>query len=559
MTAEARHGDELTVPARGERLGPYRLLHRIGEGGMGVVHLGLDRSGRAVAVKVLRPHVAHDADARARLQREVETLSRVRDPRVAAVVDADVTGERPYIVTRYVPGPSLEEVVAEHGPVRGPTLLDLGRGLAQALEAIHQVGVVHRDLKPGNVLIDDDGEPVLIDFGIAHIADDVRLTSTGLVMGTPGYLSPELIEGAPVTAATDWWGWAATLTFAATGRPPFGRGPMDVVLDRVRRGQPDLVDVDPRLAPVLSAALSPRPEQRPSPSDVVAALERYAANGPATVLLPSGEAGQAPEGWAPGEGWVPGEGWAPDEGWAPGSRHTAALPLDADWQHVTRDEDDSDWEAAWQAAPGQPDPRIGRPMRSGTLAVVLAVVVALSASAPTVALIAVVLWCWGARFADRSVTALVLRRFDRGRRRSDMPLAVVLTPWHIVMAALATVVSLVLPVLVGVAGAFCSSLVLSSVRTGSPPPGPASAPTLAVGFLLGVLVAWWGPGGASVRRGSRSLVRGVARPGVVTDVVVAVLLVAATGLTLWAVARHGEATWWPFSGSPESLLGRRAG
>ena len=269
-----------------ERLGPYRLVQQLGEGGMGVVHLAVDPSGRAVAIKVLRAHIAHDDDARARLAREVQTLARVRDPRVAAVLDADTDGPRPYIVTRYVPGPPLDRVVADTGPLRGEALLRLGRGLSDALTAIHRAGVVHRDLKPANVLL-LDGDPVVIDFGIAHVADDIRLTMTGLVMGTPGYLSPEVVEGAPVTTATDWWGWAATLAFAASGQPPFGRGPMDVVLDRVRRGQADLTGVDPRLAPLLTAALSPDSAGRPHAREVVEALDRYAAGAPATVVVPA--------------------------------------------------------------------------------------------------------------------------------------------------------------------------------------------------------------------------------------------------------------------------------
>ena len=239
-------------------LGVYRLVQRLGEGGMGVVHLGLDPHGRAVAIKVLRAHIAYDPDARARLNREVATLSRVRHPLVAEVLDADVDGDQPFVVTRYVPGLTLDAEVRERGPMPPALLVQLGRGLSSALEAIHAAGVVHRDLKPANVLM-LDGDPVVIDFGIAHVADDVRLTMTGLVMGTPGYLSPELVNGSAVTAATDWWGWAATLAFAASGQPPFGRGPADVVIDRVRRGEPDLAGVDARLRPLLRAALSPDP------------------------------------------------------------------------------------------------------------------------------------------------------------------------------------------------------------------------------------------------------------------------------------------------------------
>ncbi|MGN6635715.1 MAG: protein kinase domain-containing protein, partial [Oryzihumus sp.] len=140
MTAGARQ-DEAVDGVPEQMLGPYRLLEQLGEGGMGVVHLALAPNGRAVAIKVLRPHIAHDADARARLAREVATLSRVQDPAVAAVLDADTEGDRPYIVTRYVPGPPLDRVVADHGPLTGEALLKLGRGLHRALTAIHAAGV----------------------------------------------------------------------------------------------------------------------------------------------------------------------------------------------------------------------------------------------------------------------------------------------------------------------------------------------------------------------------------------------------------------------------------
>lgn len=172
---------------RDDRLGPYRLLRRLGEGGMGVVHLALDSQGRQVAIKVLRSEVAGDDLARRRLAREVETMRRVRHHNIAEVLDADVTGSRPYIVTRYVPGMPLDDTVKRDGPLEPLALLRVAHGVAEALAAVHAAGVIHRDLKPGNVLL-LDGEPVLIDFGIAQAVDSTRLTQTGMFIGTPGYL-----------------------------------------------------------------------------------------------------------------------------------------------------------------------------------------------------------------------------------------------------------------------------------------------------------------------------------------------------------------------------------
>jgi len=264
---------DATARVNGEtgRIGPYRLVQRLGEGGMGVVHLGLDPNGKAVAVKVLRPHVAGDPDARRRLAREVATLRRVRHPRVAEVIDADVEGDVPYVVTSFVPGKTLEKHVRDHGPLPRGHVARIGKVLADALRTIHAAGVVHRDVKPANVML-LDGEPVLIDFGIAHAADESRITHTGLVMGTPGYLSPEIIGGDPVSSATDWWGWGATLAYAATGRPPFGTGPIEVVLDRVRRGVMDVDGVDDGLRATLTAALAVDPQVRPHPEELIAGL-----------------------------------------------------------------------------------------------------------------------------------------------------------------------------------------------------------------------------------------------------------------------------------------------
>jgi serine/threonine protein kinase len=220
-------------------LGPYRLQDRLGEGGMGVVHLARDPEGRAVAVKVLHPLGSEGVNARRRLAREVETMRRVRSPYVAEVLDADVTGDFPYIVTRFVSGPTLDEMVRTRGPLSGPGLRRLGHGMAEALTAIHAAGVVHRDLKPGNVMLADD-RPIVIDFGIAQAGDATRLTQTGLVMGTPGYLAPEVIEGEPSSPASDVHSWGSTMVFAATGHLPFGGGSYETIFYRIISGRADL-------------------------------------------------------------------------------------------------------------------------------------------------------------------------------------------------------------------------------------------------------------------------------------------------------------------------------
>jgi predicted Ser/Thr protein kinase len=251
-----------------DRLGPYRLLDRIGEGGMGVVYLARDPEHRSVAVKILRPAVAGDPNARRRLAREVETMRRVRSPFVAEVIDTDVTGAVPYIVTQYVPGRTLDEVVTEEGPLGGARLIRLASGLAEALTAIHAAGVVHRDLKPGNVML-VNGEPVVIDFGIAQALDSTRLTMTGMFMGTPGYLSPEVIEGHNSTSFSDVHAWGATVAFAATGRPPFGTGSYETIFYRIINGQPDLAGVAPSMADLLAAALRRDPASRPAASQLI--------------------------------------------------------------------------------------------------------------------------------------------------------------------------------------------------------------------------------------------------------------------------------------------------
>jgi len=254
---------------------------------MGVVYLAIDPQQRTVAVKALRQGVSTDPNARYRLAREVETMRRVHSPFVAEVLDADVSSEPPYIVTRYVEGRTLEDVVAESGPLTGPALARLAYGLAAALTAVHAAGVVHRDLKPGNVMM-SDGKPVVIDFGIAQAPDLTRLTMTGMFMGTPGYLAPEVIEGKQSGPAADVHSWGATVAYAATGRPPFGIGSFETIFYRIVHGQPDLDRFPPVLAPMVVHALARDPSRRPSAAELGA---RLAALDPASLV--PGPAGAA--------------------------------------------------------------------------------------------------------------------------------------------------------------------------------------------------------------------------------------------------------------------------
>ncbi len=566
---------------------------------MGVVHLALDPRGRAVAIKVLRAHFAHDDDARRRLGREVDTLSRIRDPRVASVIDADIMSPRPYIVTRYVDGPALDETVEAHGPLAPDELLRLARGVAEAIRGIHAAGVVHRDIKPGNVLL-EDGEPVLIDFGIAHLQDDVRHTMGGLVMGTPGYLSPELVEGAAITDATDWWGWAATITYAASGRPPFGRARMDAVLTRVRAGDVDLEGVDPRLVPLLRAALSPDPTRRPHADDVISALERYAAGRAATVPEPRGGPWDDPTSHldalsdptapvgstqvmeAQGTAVLPAvptpagppprrarpappveTAQASDLPQRPSGderRAAPALPaVDDYWAADPRDgadgADGSDGSDGFDDGSGdeldvprEGDPRIGLPLRTGLLGAAALAWVGALAAWPGIAVLVLLGWSVIARTTDLSFTAVVLRRYENGRRRSDLAVAALSSPWHLVVGVIATAVSLLLPAGVALAGVYGSALLLAGTRGGEL--GPGAPVTLVVGGALGLAMLWWGPGGASLRRGSRSVVRRLVPDGLGVQVVTGVLVAIGVVAGALAIANGVSLSWNPLSGNP---------
>jgi hypothetical protein len=267
-TAPYRQREQDDLPAR---IGPYRQITRLGAGGMGVVYRGVDPAGRDVAIKVLKPEIAEDPTALRRLAREMDMTRRVRSPHVADVLDGDVTADHPYVVTRFVPGRPLDQLVAERGPLRGAALRSLAVGLARALVAIHEAGVVHRDLKPSNVML-VDGEPVVIDFGIAQALDSTRLTQTGMVTGTPGYLAPEVFDEERASPASDVHAWAATVAFAATGRPPFGQGSLEVVFFNILNGRAQLEGVEEPLSSLLRSAMARDPAKRPTAAALVEAV-----------------------------------------------------------------------------------------------------------------------------------------------------------------------------------------------------------------------------------------------------------------------------------------------
>ncbi|MFC6080034.1 serine/threonine-protein kinase [Sphaerisporangium aureirubrum] len=262
------------------KAGPYTMVERLGRGGMGEVYLAVSRRGVKVAVKLLREAIGDDPEARLRLEREVKALRRVESPYVARVLDAELSGDRPYLVMEYVEGETLLDAVRRGGPLASGVLIELAQGLATAIAIIHAAGVVHRDVKPANVVLGPDG-PVLIDFGIAQVADATRLTMTGTFLGTPGYSAPEVFAEEEVAEPSDVHSWAATVAFAATGRPTFGRGTVEAQMYAVLNGRADLAGVPGALLPLVRAALHREPDKRPTAallSDRLSRLARATAN-----------------------------------------------------------------------------------------------------------------------------------------------------------------------------------------------------------------------------------------------------------------------------------------
>ncbi|MGW1201026.1 protein kinase domain-containing protein [Streptomyces sp. NPDC002536] len=274
-------------PVEPQWIGRYRVLRKLGEGGMGQVFLARSEGGRTVAVKVIRPEVAHEPEFRRRFRLEVEAARKVGGACTAPVLDADTEAAVPWVATGYVAGPALHTVVAEdYGPLPEHSVRTLAHGLASALQEIHAAGLVHRDLKPSNVLVTVDG-PRVIDFGIAralHPAVGGPATQTGAVLGSPGFMSPEQVRGERVTAASDVFCYGAVLAFAATGRLPFGtpEGGLHALMFRVAEEEPDLTGLaEGPLRDVIVCCLAKDPARRPDVAELVEFTRQHApAAGP---------------------------------------------------------------------------------------------------------------------------------------------------------------------------------------------------------------------------------------------------------------------------------------
>ncbi len=464
---------------------------------MGVVHLAQGPDGKRVALKVLRPHIVGDREARERLAREVSSLQRISSPRIAEILDADPHGPVPFVVTRYVPGLSLYHHVDEEGPIAGGDLLHFADALAEALQAVHSVGVLHRDIKPTNVLM-EGRSPVLIDFGLARVAEDPRLTQTGWLLGTPGYLAPEILYGDDATVASDVHAWATTVAFAAAGRPPYGKGPAMAIMDRVRRGEHDLSGVPAPLDRLLRECLAEEPLDRPAVFELRTAIDEFRQQ-VHLARLPEPELWTRPV--APQVDPTPATVQLPV---TPAlEQRTSSHPVQPTPVRPTPVQP-----RPVQARPAPPIQSLPEPRKTPSRAQVLLQL--LSLGALTAALVGY------APYAGTALVATVVlllrtasvsrqrhdrRRMIRGRPRwYDVPTTTLSMPGYVLLAFFGALV------LIAVA-AFCAVAMFSLAYLLDQP--------VAIGMVMAGLgfapVLWWGPGSGRLREVTRRLVTRTAR------------------------------------------------
>jgi hypothetical protein len=458
------------------------------------VYLVTDEGGGEAALKLVD---TSDAGARPRLAREVAALQSLRHPSVPRVLDAEIDDTPAFVVFEYIAGPSLSERVARTGPLSPPAVASLADTLADALAAVHAAGVVHRDVTPANILLGPNG-PVLIDFGLSHHRDDERLTRTGLVSGTAGYVAPEVVDGGEPTAASDDWGLAATLAFAATGKAPFGTGMG--ALSATLAG-----DVRPDVPLALARALTAAPQFRPSPR----ALARALAEADQTALLAVSEVGA-----------------------------TLVAPIEEEWDD-TQDEWESDDDDGVDEEDGELPERL-IPHRRTVLIAWAVALVAFATVAPLIAAAVMLLAAIVARAVESATRAVWRSRDRRGVDEGGIVAQVFAGPWHLVRAAALTLPSALLAAgatyLVGALG-----LVLA---------GPAThyetwrVVAYAVAAVVAVVLLGWGPFCRPARTGAH-LVAAAVTPSRGWSVGWVLLALAAT-VTCCGVSFAGiDALWWP--------------
>ncbi|WP_394215104.1 serine/threonine-protein kinase [Brachybacterium vulturis] len=601
----AAHDPRLTALAQESG---YEILGQIGTGGMGIVYRAHDADGNDVALKLLRHEISEDVRARERLAHEVRAQKLVRSDNIVRILDAELDSPEAFVVTEFIPGPTLEDAVRTHGGLHPEAVREIALVLGETLRAIHSAGVIHRDLKPGNVMLrgateadlagfDPEGDrldPVIIDFGIAIAAEESRLTSTGLVMGTAAYLDPEVIRTDHSGEAGDWWAWAALLAFAATGREPYGSGRADLVFLRADRGEIDIDGVPTELAQWLRSALQPDPAQRPEPAQLLerlAALDLTRYDDPGgTELLRAGAAGAAGAGddaqesdAQPAEGEEPGTVALPvADAEQPAEQHTETLPrVTTPAEPVTEAlpvrgaptralpvvppsagagsvlPGQQSMVAPPQPAPGPPGPLGGQPMLPGAwpeppprrpLLVWLGhlLIVSLAAVAPYMSLAVLLVLGAMARTWERSHRSVSRQRIRGAAGTGPRWRAGLASPFRAVFGlgeiALQALLPLILGVLVGIA--FDAGWTL--LRGIAPPDGAAFALAMAITLLI----TWVGLGSPTTRNGAHRMLDAAAPDRLWSAVVLGLLLLLLGAVLTTVLAREGMVDYFPFPRGP---------